>query len=64
MADKPAEPSEAKRNKNAWILLGALVAFVLFAVFVPLVDNPNEPAFKRTLWDMMIGNMGTQMIHR
>lgn len=60
-----SNPDQVKaRNKNAWIVLGALVAFVLFAFLVPVRDNPKQYAFKQTLWDMLIGNKGTQIIRR
>lgn len=64
---KPAPPQVAQlaaRNKNAWIILGALMVFIAFAFFVPVRDNPHSGAFKQTLWDMLIGNRGTRIIHR
>jgi hypothetical protein len=59
----PETPGPRTARINPWMALFVAAGLLAFVFLVPVKDNPQSAAFKQTVWDMIVGNRGTQVIH-
>lgn len=64
-APKPPQPAtQGSNTATVWIVLVIVVLVGLFVFLIPVRDNPDNRYFKQTVWDMLVGNKGTQILRR